>query len=54
MGCGHKIVLGEHMSCGKTSFSGVYVFQDDMGTFVLREVMLCRTCIMVGYMSTCL
>ena len=30
MGCGHKIVLRKNMSYGKTSFSGLHVFQGDI------------------------
>ena len=30
MGCDHKIVLRKNLSYGRTCFSGVHIFQDDM------------------------
>ena len=54
VGCGHKIVLSKNMSYGRTCFSGIYAFQDDMcyksicvegGHALLYEMSYGRSCI---------
>ena len=46
--CGHKIVLGRMSFSGGMSFKITCI----MGTFVLREVTLCRTYFMGGYVMS--
>ena len=48
--CDHEIVLRKYMSYGKTCFSRVHVFQDDMfmSANVLRGVMFYRRKYLMG------
>ena len=54
MGCGYEIVLRKNISYGRTYFSGVHIFQDDMsyesichkgGHALLEEMFYGRSCI---------